>query len=216
MPADSPRNKNYIWVTWITGLLAGSCRCEYAAWYKAHYRYAKLPREDGDLSTWKKDHAEMLVARVNALEADGWAVKIEDENAFQLKGRTAILAGKPDLVATRGLEAIVVDEKSGEPKPEHVWQVLIYLYALQRVDSFVSALDAALGGELEYRGHSVPVPLAQLDTQATARITRTIQITAAPDPPPTTASIAECLWCDIKACADRKVAPRAVGMTEAF
>ena len=50
------------------------------------------------------------------LKAEGYAVFVEDQNKFTLKGRAATLGGVPDLVAVRGAEALVVDCKSGKQR----------------------------------------------------------------------------------------------------
>ena len=56
----------------------------------------------------------------------------EDQNSFRLRGATAILAGKPDLIAVRNGDAVIVDAKSGRPSPHHSVQVLEYMYAVPR------------------------------------------------------------------------------------
>jgi len=35
------RDKPYIWITWLSKLIAGESQCEYASWYKAHFKTAK-------------------------------------------------------------------------------------------------------------------------------------------------------------------------------
>lgn len=32
------RDKPFIYVTWLSGLLFGSKQCKWAVWYRAHYR----------------------------------------------------------------------------------------------------------------------------------------------------------------------------------
>jgi len=36
------RRSPYIWVTWLTKLMAGEAQCEWASWFKAHHKYDKL------------------------------------------------------------------------------------------------------------------------------------------------------------------------------
>ena len=33
------RQTPYIWVTWLTKLLAGEAQCDWASWFKAHNKY---------------------------------------------------------------------------------------------------------------------------------------------------------------------------------
>src|SRR4051812_5052232 len=127
---DSLRDKNYIWVTWLTGLLAGSDKCEWACWYRSHYRFAKHESVDGDLESWKEQHDEMVGARVQALRRDAWQVNVEEANKFKLSGANGTLWGQPDIVAVKGRTALVVDEKSGQKLAKDEWQVRVYMFAL--------------------------------------------------------------------------------------
>ena len=52
-----------------------------------------------------------------AVGSRGYTVSTEGQNSFNLRGRSAVLAGKPDLVARRGDEVVVVDAKTGKPGP---------------------------------------------------------------------------------------------------
>ena len=51
---------------------------------------------------------------------------------FHLRGRSATLAGKPDLITQRDSQAVIVDVKTGQDSASHVVQVMIYLYAIPR------------------------------------------------------------------------------------
>ena len=83
----SPRDEPYVWVTWITKLLAGENHCEWAAWFRAHHTYAKAP-SDFDLAAWSAEHGAMVRERAAALRAEGLAVTVEGQNAFRLRGKT--------------------------------------------------------------------------------------------------------------------------------
>jgi len=40
------RDSSYIWVTWITGLLAADKQCEWSAWFRAHFSgFEKMPTD---------------------------------------------------------------------------------------------------------------------------------------------------------------------------
>jgi hypothetical protein len=211
---DSRRFKPYIWVSWITGLLAGSDVCEWRVWYKAHFRYAKRPSEnEGDLNQWEIDHAHMVRTRVKKLEADGYRVSVEDQNSFKLEGSSGTtLGGKPDIVAVRNARAaLVVDEKTGQQKMSDQWQVLVYLYALPKV-GFLEAVD----GEVEYRHGSVSIPGSLLVVPTKAKIVSTLQMAGSDMEPPRSPSAQECKFCDIAACPDRIVAETAVAQTTEF
>ena len=89
-------------------------------------------------------------------EERGHTVFTENQNSFALRGRTATLGGKPDLVALKGESGTIIDVKTGSPSPAHSVQVMLYMYAVPR----------AMGrhhGVVVYRDHEVPIPAAAMD-----------------------------------------------------
>ena len=207
--------KPYIWVTWLAGLLAGEDQCAWAAWFKAHYVFDKEP-SDFDSVEYNRRHKELLDKRVADLRADGWTVTKERQNAFKLIGESAVLAGKPDIIAVRGSEGLVVDVKSGQQANKHVWQVLMYLAALPRVRFDLKPLT--LRGEVYYAGgHAVPVSDADVASME-SRIWTQVKESAFSIPPEKVPSEQECEMCSIpkSECADRLAVPAAVGETKDF
>jgi hypothetical protein len=91
------RSMPYVWATWITKLLAGERQCLWAAWFRAHHRYDKLPR-DAALAAWTSEHTAMCGTCGRSLIMDGYNVRVEKQNDFKLVGRSgAVLSGKPDI-----------------------------------------------------------------------------------------------------------------------
>ena len=124
----------YIWVTWLPRLLSGESSCEWAAWFKAQHEgssWAKAP-SDFDQAGWLMDHTALLNEQREVWEKQGCSVLTEAQNSFTLRGSSASLAGKPDLVAQRRDGVAIIDAKSGRPSPHHAIQVMIYMYALPR------------------------------------------------------------------------------------
>jgi PD-(D/E)XK nuclease superfamily len=222
--SDSPKHgKPYVWVSWITGLLAGTDRCEWAAWYKAHFRYAKLDRAAEDpeaLDRWKEDHTAMVNARADRIRREDRypLVFVEEENKFALKGESVILGGKPDIVGLEGVpdslrqrDGIVIDQKSGAKSSAHVWQVRVYMFAAaylewQRAYRFV--------GEVEYRGSTIAVD--PLNAEEKARIIATLRTVGSDLEPPRTPRAEECERCDIAVCPDRIVVQTQEATTKDF
>jgi PD-(D/E)XK nuclease superfamily len=196
--------KSYIWPTWISGLLAGTDRCQWKSWVKAHYRIPRLPsslESKKALGEWNKRHDEMVKSRVERLKSEGYQVKVEDENYFSLQGNTGTLAGKQDIVAYKPEHkfALVVDEKSGRAKEQYIWQILLYMFAMKLLEWS----EYTIHGEIEYEDTIVPVLPHQLTEETKIKIGQQIQLTGGDFEPPRTPSLSECRYCDILSCPDR-------------
>jgi CRISPR/Cas system-associated exonuclease Cas4 (RecB family) len=198
------RTKAYVWVTWITGLLAGTDKCQFRAWIKANHKVPKkveLPEDRERLGEYLKIHTQMVEDRVQKLKKEGMIVRVEDDNAFKLDGEKATLAGKQDIIALHPSEqsALVVDEKSGKEKECYVWQVVVYMFAMM----LTGYKGYRIRGEVEYRNKTVPVPESSLSQANTDRIISVMNIMGQDIAPPTVPSAGECQYCDVLACPDR-------------
>lgn len=196
------RGKPYIWVTWLAKILGGN-RCVWAVWFKARFKYDKFEEQAADLVRWNREHTALMERRRKALLADGWTVRVEDENAFKLEGEVAVVAGKPDLVAEKDGQVLVIDGKTGRERESDIWQVLFYLFAIpkSRPD-----LKGELVGEVEYKsGDVITLTPADLDEPRMAQIVELIKGVAGSEPPAKHPSRDECKRCNIgfKDCAQR-------------
>lgn len=222
---DKPRHgKPYVWVTWITGLLAGTYRCEWSAWYKAHFRdYAKFIKmkivdgvrvPDFDVDAWTADHDKAVTLSAATLRSTGHVVGVEKDNAFTLHGEKATLGGKPDIFAVRGWIANVVDVKTGKERESDHWQVKTYLFALPRVLG-KSAAGKTFTGTIEYPGGravNVPMPTAQ----EIAKIGSVMQMAGGDLEPARVPSREECSRCNILNCPVRDDSEPMTAGTTAF
>ena len=201
--ADEPRGRAYVWPSWITKLIAGENRCWFAAWYKAHHKYLKRP-DDPDRAAFFADYTEahdrIVNRRAAALRGEGWTVKLEADGEFRIRGEKvpADLSGKPDIVAMRSDEALIVDGKAGKPRQSDHWQVLIYVLFLP--------LDWLKGfprirGEVEYRDGIVDVD--PLTSEERRRIGSAIQVVGGSKVPDAAPSRNECKFCDVARCPHR-------------
>ena len=55
-----PREHPYIWVAWLPKLMTGENFCEWAVWFKAHYRDWTRPPSNFDQAQWLLDHTALL------------------------------------------------------------------------------------------------------------------------------------------------------------
>ena len=195
--ANLRSNGPYIWTTTLSKLLTGESSCEWAAWFKARHdggSWAKQP-SDFDQTQWLLNHTALLNERRREWEERGYNVLTESQNSFNLRGKTAVLAGKPDLVARKGDEVVVIDAKTGRPSPSHDVQVMLYQYALPRVLERYKGLNIA--GQVAYRDHVVEVPAETVDDRFVRELGSLIRRLASETPARRVPSAGECRFCEI-------------------
>ena len=182
--AEPRRNGPYVWVTWLTNLLVGQHSCEWASWFRTQHEswsWDKVPKDFND-AAWQLSHTTRINEVRDGLENNGMTVFTENQNWFALRGRTATLGGKADLVAMADSEGgTILDVKTGAPSSAHNVQVMIYMYAIPL------ALDQYKGwtfdGKVVYNDHEVEVPAASIDdkfVKALAQIIGRVSSTGTP------------------------------------
>jgi CRISPR/Cas system-associated exonuclease Cas4 (RecB family) len=194
---STPRTSPYIWVTWITKLLAADAHCQWAAWFRAHNTYEKIP-SDFDQAKYSAEHGAMVQECVRSLEAEGWGVYVEDQNDFKLPGKTgATLAGKPDVVAVhRDGTVKVIDCKTGKPRNSDQMQVLVYMLVLPF--THLACEGKALEGELRYKnGQTISIPSNKVDASMRALFRDLMERVSGDAPLSKVPSPSECRFCDI-------------------
>ena len=116
---------------------------------------------------------------------------------FHLRGRSATLAGKPDLITQRDGQAVIVDAKNGQDSASHVVQVMIYLYAIPRTLERYRTLK--LRGQATYLDHTIRIPAEAVDDQFIRNLGALVCRLASERPAASVPSRQECRFCDISA-----------------
>lgn len=191
-----PRQKPYIWVTELAKALGADRPCLWAGWFKAHFQHFKVERDAENLQEWNREHGALMKAKRAELERAGWRCRVEDENDLKIRGESADVAGKPDLVATLDDQVLVIDGKTGRQRDSDVWQVRFYINGLQLTRPELGQKDVI--GIVHYKKHAdrrvEPPTLAELD-----QIDNTIRTFAARQAPERTPSEWQCGRCNIAA-----------------
>lgn len=211
-----PRSNPYVWVTWLTKQLAGEDSCRWKLWFRANHTYGRAP-SDFDLARWTADHTQLLNTQADELRDQGYAVYLEGQNEFRLRGGNgATLAGKADIVAIGPRDAVVIDCKTGKERNSDKLQVLLYMLALPL--TVAHCRGHALRGEVRYREAGVGVAAAAVDDEFRAMVKEAMDLAASPLAPLKTPSASECRYCDITAadCPDRVDETAAVTDTDLF
>ena len=122
----------FIWVTWLSKLLAGDDNCEWASWFKTQFdgnSWTKVDR-GSNLAGWLVSYTDLLNSRSRVLREKGYKVTREAQNHFTVISRVATISGKPDLIARQGNLVWIVDGKTGKPKTADLVQVMLYMHLL--------------------------------------------------------------------------------------
>lgn len=187
--------------------MAGEAHCEWAAWFRAHHTYDKLPR-DFDMTKWTTEHTAMTREQAAALRLDGYSVFMEEQNAFKLRGQHGItLSGKPDIIALRDEAVYVIECKTGLPRGADQLQVLVYMLILPYVRP--AWKHRAWQGRVRYQDHILEIPASAVDTQFRGIFRRTMEQVGGAAALCRVPSYAECRYCDISRhdCPQRIEAP---------
>ena len=190
----TPRPEPYVWVSWLTKLLAGDASCLWSVWFRAHFQAAKAPN-GFDTAAWMTEHAALLRQTAAQHEKEGYAVHTEGQNLFALKGKIGTLSGKADVVAVNGTEGWVVDTKTGSPKASDRVQVLIYMWALPK--TIPAFKDVTFHGKVIYKsGYSI-IGSEEVDAAFIKKVSDLMKVVCGEAEPRKAPSYAECQHCPI-------------------
>ena len=120
-----PREHPYIWATWLAKLLAEDSQCQWAGWFRAHNRNWTKPPSHFDNAKWTLHHTTLLNRERETRESLGDTLYVENQNSFRHRGQLATLTGKPDLIAVKNSDAVIIDAKTGRASPQHPVQVMV-------------------------------------------------------------------------------------------
>jgi len=189
------RDKVYIWVTWLTKLIAGEQQCEYASWFKAHYQYDKQP-SDFNLCKWNIKHNQLVHKHRDVLEEKDYTVTTEEQNSFKFDIPGGItISGKADLVALKLHAALVEDCKTGSPKNSDLVQVMFYMIFLPL--SINKFKDIIFTGDVIYGDREVRILPEDIDENLKEVVWDLIKRIGDKKPCRKVPSYGECRWCDI-------------------
>ena len=150
---------------------------------------------DFDQAGWLMNHTALLNRQRQRWEQQGYTVLTEGQNSFTLRGSSAVLAGKPDLVARRRDQVTVIDAKTGRSSPAHATQVLLYMYALPRALERYRGLSIA--GQVAYSDHVVDIPPEAVDGRFVENLGCLMRRPASEMPARRVPSPGECRFCEI-------------------
>ena len=161
---------------------------------QCNFPYNRKP-SDFNQADWLARHTALLNEHRDRWIQRGYDVRLETQNVFRLRGQSATLAGKPDLLVLNNDRILIVDVKGGQEQPWHRYQVMIYMYALPR--AMPEYCDFKFAGKIVYNNRTERVPQGSIDQGFVQNLGSLIRRIAAPEPPVRVPSAQECRFCDI-------------------
>ena len=200
-------------------LLVGENSCEWAAWFRTQHEnwsWDKVP-DTTDWTSWRMAHTTKINEVREKWEAQGYTVFTENQNWFSLRGHSAALGGKPDLIARKGNVGTIIDIKTGQPSPSHGVQVTTYIYAVPRVLHQYGGVT--FDGAIVYVDHEVHIPASAVYDRFVDNLAQLVRRLGASTPARKVPSRTECSFCNItKADCSERAAEEVLqeGATEDF
>ena len=194
------RSGSYVWVTWLSRLMAGEVQCAWAPWFRSHYTgYARSP-SDFQLAQWQAEHTQLLLELESERELAGESVYKESQNRFQVRWpNRLVVGGTPDLIAVNhDGEAVVYDVKTGQPRHSDLLQVMLYMLCLAAGSPMYKG--KALRGCIVYKnGDRTHIPPEATDAAFRKNARYFLDLLDAETPPKRRPTVHECRYCDITA-----------------
>lgn len=191
------RDGVYIWVTWLSKLMAGEQSCEWASWFKANYEYYEKVPSDFDTATWQVDHTRLLRDMRIERQRAGGQVFFENQNKFTYKTPNGIaVAGKPDMIELlNSNQGIIYDAKTGQKMQSNLIQVMLYIYLLPLAR--IEWKNTIFDGAVQYKDTKIEIPASAIDDAFKDNVDYFINILASSTPPEKVPSDFGCRFCDI-------------------
>ena len=120
-----PKASPYVWVTWMSKIIAGEAFCEWSLWFRARYSYTKL-NAGADLTRWTEEHDDLVRARERDLRLAHVTPRLEQ--GVTVQGRLATISGKPDIRYEFDGAVFFEDAKTGKHRDSDHVQVLLYIW----------------------------------------------------------------------------------------
>ena len=189
------------WTSHLARALSGDQPCNLVTWLGGHHFLEKRPREDASsLALWKTNHTALLNTVIKDLRTQQWKCSVE--SFFRVRGQSAILSGKADVIAQqKDRRPLIVDAKSGQPRETDIVQVMIEMVMVPLAWSSPTMI---FDGLVVYKTHRVPVLPMQAEALKPRIFALLKELGTMPRPEPSP-SKSNCQWCEVAEgdCADR-------------
>jgi CRISPR/Cas system-associated exonuclease Cas4 (RecB family) len=143
--------------------------------------------------TAKRDKVQKLFAK------NGYEVLPEVQ--VNIYGQVAQLKGRIDLVAVREDKNLIIEVKTGRPRPSDKIQLMLYIWALPKTNSRFRG--ASFDGLLVYDSHEIEISALEVDDVFVKHFKQFTKDILSAEPDRKYPSPRECAWCRIANCDER-------------
>lgn len=120
------RNEIYAYVSGLAQWMDGDRSCQWAVWFRSRWKNFEQAKDDFDWESYRVEHTILIDRIVKMLIREGYSVTEENQNWFRYYDETGVIVGgKPDIIAVRDDDALIVDAKAAKERRWHRLQVLL-------------------------------------------------------------------------------------------
>lgn len=192
------RRRPFIYVTWLKGYLIGDDLCRWSIWHRIHHNFEKA-KSDFDSVHYNMEHTGFANEIRQRYIKEGF--QVIPEVPIYVNGNVAELKGKVDLVAIGEHKNLIIEVKTGTPRPADKIQLMLYIWALPRTNGRFRG--GTFDGLLVYRNYEVEISAIELDEIFMKNFTQFTKDIMSGEPDRKYPSPRECKWCKIANCDER-------------
>jgi len=145
------RESPFIWVSWLSKVMAGEVSCHWQTWFQTHNQLTEKQPSDFNLANWKIKHTKLLTELKEKLIEEKMSPLIEREIRYQIPESNTTIKGKIDCKIEKDDEIIVYDCKTGNERTSDQTQVMIYMYLLSKKE------DKKIKGKVIYNEREIEI-----------------------------------------------------------
>lgn len=193
------RKQPFIYVTWLKNYLIGDDLCRWSVWHRIYHHYEEA-KSNFDSVRYTIEHTAMRERVQKHFAQNGYEVL--PEVPVSIYGKVAQLKGRIDLVALRNDKNLIVEVKTGRPRPSDKIQLMLYLWALPK--TYSRFRGASFDGLLIYDSHEIEISALEVDEVFVNHFKQFTQDILSNEPDRKYPSPRECAWCRIADCDERE------------
>jgi hypothetical protein len=191
------RDQPYLYPTWLAKAMAGEVSCDWATWYRVHFRDWSRPPTDFDEAKYTMEHTRLSREMRAKRDLTSEKLFVERQGSFWYTHPTGIrISGTPDLVSLSPQGNCIYEAKAFTPRAWHQLQTMIYMYCLPRSESR-AFFGKTFSGQVHYSDHTVDIQPGQIEGSFEEQFNFWLDILARDEPLEKLPSQQECGYCNI-------------------